>query len=83
MLDEFALLHHQQAVGAVAGHAQVMGDDQQRDATLGHQLLQVVEDAPLHRYIQRAGGLVGNDQPRLASQGDGDQHRWRMPPDNS
>ena len=74
VFDLLTLLQHQQAVGAVTGHAQIMGDDQQRDATLGDQQLQVIENTPLHGHVQRTGGLVSDDQPWLAGQGDGNQH---------
>ena len=74
LFDHFALLHHQDAVGAVDGHPQVMGDDQQGNAPFTDQPLQVVENLALYGDVEGAGRLVGNDQAGGAGQGDGDQH---------
>lgn len=72
-LDATAL-HDDEAMRAVGRHAQVVGDQQHGGAGFAAQLVDQIQDAPLHRDIQRAGGLVGDDQRRPQRDGDGDQH---------
>jgi hypothetical protein len=71
-LDATAL--HDDAMRAVGRHAQVVGDQQHGGAGFAAQLVDQIQDAPLHGDIQRAGGLVGDDQRRPQRDGDGDQH---------
>ena len=76
VLDDLAPRHHHDPVGAVRGDAQVVGDQQHRRCpTRGSSSLEVVEDPPLHGDVERAGRLVGDDQPGL-----GRRARWRSAP---
>ena len=50
-----------------------MGDQQHRGAQLAREMLEVIEHLALHGDVQRRGRLVGDQQPRPASQPDGDQ----------
>ena len=47
---------------------------QQRRAASRAQRLEVVEDLPLHRDVERGRGLVGDEEIGLAGQCDRDQH---------
>jgi hypothetical protein len=72
--DDQSVTHHDDPVGPVCSDAQVVGDDDEGDPALSHKVVEVVEDAPLHGDIERAGGLVGDDHVRVAGKGDRDQH---------
>ncbi len=65
---------HQQPVGALRGQRQIVGDKQHGGAGFPAQEIQQIENALLHRHIQRAGGLIGNDHVRAQGNGDGNQH---------
>ena len=54
--------------------AEVMRDEQQREVKLLLHLLQQVENLSLDRHVQRGRGLVGDEQQRLAGQGNRDEH---------
>lgn len=51
-----------------------MGDKQHGGTRLATQDIEQVENALLHRDVEGAGGLVGNNQIRLQGNGDGYQH---------
>ena len=51
-----------------------MGDEQHRGVVAFAQFVDEIEDAALHRHVQRAGRLVGDDQCWFQCDGDGDQH---------
>ena len=69
-----AVVHHDDPVGMLANHPEVMGDQQQAHAQLAAQARQQFEDLCLHADIQRRGRLVGDQQPRLAGNRHGDHH---------
>ncbi len=70
---DLALVHDDQPLGPFGGQGQVVGDQQHRRAELAGELLEVVEHAALHGDVQRRCRLVGDQQPRPASQPDRDQ----------
>ena len=71
-LHDPARVHHVDPVG-VAGHdAEVVGDDEHRDAELAGQVLQQLQDLGLDGHVERRGGLVGEDERRVAGQRHGD-----------
>ena len=74
LLDDAAAGHHHDPVGAVGGHPEVVGDQQDRGAVLPGQLAEVVEDAALHGDVEGAGRLVGDEQPRVRRDRDRDEH---------
>jgi hypothetical protein len=74
LLDDLAVLQYHDAVGAVGRHSQVVGDQQHRDAGVPDQALHVIQDPPLHGDVERAGGLVRDEQLRRPGERDGDQH---------
>jgi hypothetical protein len=46
------------------------------------QALQQLDDLRLDRHVERGGGLVGDDEARLAQSASAITTRWRMPPEN-
>jgi hypothetical protein len=50
-----------------------VGDQQDGCAQLGGHAFKVVQDLPLHRDVKCRCGFVGDQQPGLAGQADGDQ----------
>ena len=72
-LLDLAGLHDHQLVGPVAGHGEVVRDEQHADAAVLPQLVDEVQDRLLHRHVQRTGGLVGDDEVRFGGQRGGDE----------
>jgi hypothetical protein len=60
-------------LGALGRQTQVVGDEQHRGAELGRQLLEVVQDPPLHGHVERRGRLVRDQQLRPGGEADRDQ----------
>ncbi len=69
-----ALLHDGHPVGDLGDHAEVMGDEHHRHAELALHPLDELQDLLLGGHVERGGGLVGDQQPRLQGQGHGDHH---------
>ena len=65
-LHQPAEVEHRDAVGEVADDAEVVRDEEVGGLALGLQLDQQVEDRRLHGDVERRGGLVADDEPRLA-----------------
>ena len=61
-LHELAVVHHRDAVGEDVDDREVVADEQARELQLLLQLLQQLEEARLHRHVQRRGRLVGDEQ---------------------
>ena len=74
-----ARVHHGHVVGPAAGHTQVVRDEDHRHPPVAAQLIKQVQEMLLHGHVHRGGGLVGDQQPRLASQGHGDDHPLAQP----
>ena len=55
-------------------HSHVVGDQDDRQAALLLQVAQQVQDLRLGGDIERRGGFVGDQHPRVAGQGHGDHH---------
>ena len=72
--DHPPLLHHGHAVGETSDQRQIMGDQQHRHAELALQRVEQQNDLALNRHIERGGGLIGNEQLRLAGERHGDHH---------
>ena len=60
-LDDGAAVHHQRARHALRDHAQVVRDQYQCHAALGHQAGEQLQDLALHGHVQRCRGLVGDE----------------------
>ena len=60
-LDDLAEVHDGDDVADITNDRQVVRDEEHRDAQARRQLLDEVEDGALHRHVQGAGDLVGDD----------------------
>ena len=76
-------LHDVDPVAHQPGDAQVVGDQQQRDAGALLQLEEQVEDAGLDGDVEGRGRLVGDDQPGSVDRAIAMSTRWSMPPESS
>ena len=65
-------IHHHHFVGHVGDDAEIVGDEHQRHARLGLQLLHEVEDLRLRGHVERRRRLVGDEQRRLGDERHGD-----------
>ena len=70
-LDQLAALHHADPVREAAHEVEVVGDEEERHAHLGLQLVEQGEDLRLDRHVEGGRRLVGDQQPRPA----GERHR--------
>ena len=71
LLDDAAGVHDRDAIGHLGDDAEIVGDQQQRQAHPRLQLAQQVEDLRLDRHVERGRRLVGDQQRRFA----GERHR--------
>src|SRR6185369_6455584 len=72
-LHHAAAVHHQHPRDVLRDHAQVVRNQHQGHAALGHQVADEFENLLLDRHVQRRGGFVGNQQVGSARQGHGDR----------
>ena len=79
ILDDLAEVHHRDPVGDVADHAEVVRDEQIRQAELVLKLLEQVDDLRLHGHVERRHRLVGDDQLRVQRQRPGDADALALP----
>lgn len=63
--DDTAEIHHGDLIRQVLDNAQIVGDEKIRQPQVGLELSQEVEDLSLYRDVQRAGGLVADEEVRL------------------
>ncbi len=73
LLDDAAKIHDAEPVGHVAHGRQVVADEQVGQAEPRLEVLHQVEDLGLHRYVERAGRLVADQEFRRAGQRAGDR----------
>ena len=78
-LDQPAALHHADPVGEAAHEVEVVGDEEERHAGLGLQLVEQGEDLRLDRHVERGRRLVGDEQLRPAGQRHGDHRPLPLP----
>ena len=74
LLHHLAVAHHDGAVAGLGHHAEVVGDEQHREAEVRPQVLQQLQDLRLQRHVERRRRLVGQQQVRRAGERHGD-HR--------
>ena len=74
LLDELAGLHDGDAIADVGDDTEVVSDQDDGHADLGLQPAEQVEDVGLDGDVEGGGGLVGDQQHRVARHGAGDQH---------
>ncbi len=78
-LDDLPLVHHGDGVSALGRQPEVVGDEQDAGPQLLGERVDGVEDAALHRDVERGGRLVGDEQPRTAGQADRDERALPHP----
>ena len=71
-LQQASPVHHADAVGERAHHREVVRDEQHRDPVAGAQPAQQVQDARLHRDVERGEHLVAEQQGGVHGEGAGD-----------
>jgi hypothetical protein len=72
-LDDIALVHDDQLLGALGGETQVVRDEHHgRAELLGHRG-EMVEHHALHGHVERRGRLVGDQQLRVGRKADADE----------
>ncbi len=67
-----AALHHRDAIADLRRHAQIMGNEQHRQAEPRFEVFKQVQNLRLHRHIERRDGFVGDQDFRLERQRAGD-----------
>ena len=73
-LDQLAMAEHGDALGELGRQRDVVADEQQRHAVLGHQSPDQGDDLGLDDGVERAGRLVGDEQFRARRNRGGDRH---------
>ena len=79
LFDDVARVHHRHVVARLGDDAEVVRDEEDRHAVLALELEQEREDLILDRDVERGGRLVGEQDPRLARDGDRDHHPLAHP----
>ena len=79
LLDDDAQIHDCHAVGDMTHHAEIVADEQVREATLVAEVLEELQDLRLDRDIQCAYWLIGDDQFRIDRQRPGDADPLPLP----
>src|SRR5262249_17567388 len=74
LLDDLGRVHDDHALRRLGDDAHVVGDEQDRHAELGLQLVEELEDLGLDRHVERGGRLVRDQEIRAAGQRHGDHH---------
>ena len=82
-LDDPPRVHDQHAVAERRDEVEVVADEDQAHAALGHQVVQDRQDLHLHRDVERRGGLVGDQEIRARGSIIAIMTRWPMPPETS
>ena len=65
LLAQLAGLHDHDAVGAVTGHGEVVGNEEDAHAKLRAHVIEEIEDDLLHGDVEGGGRLVGDDEVGL------------------
>ena len=73
-LYNFSGVHNAHSIAGFRHDAQVVGNQQHRRIVFLFQAIDHFKDLGLHRYIQRCGGLVGNQKLWIAGQRNGNHH---------
>ena len=74
LLDDGAAVHDGDAVGHLGDDAEIVGDEQQRQAVLGPQLAQQIQHLRLDGDVERRRRFVGDDERGMTGERDGDHH---------
>ena len=74
-LDDPPQVHHRHPIRGLRDHPEVVSDEQDRHAELGHQLLHQIDDLRLDGHVQRGGRLVRDEELGMS----GERHRDHRP----
>jgi len=79
---EQAIAHDRDPLGPPGppGHRGVVGDGDERQATLAPQLFQQRHDLVARAFVEVAGGLIREEHPWFLDQGPGDRNRLLLAP---
>ena len=83
LLDDPAVAHHRDPVAGLGDDAEVVGDEDDRQAAPVAEVDQQAQDLRLDRHVERRRRLVGDQDLRVAGSATAIIARWRMPPENS
>jgi hypothetical protein len=75
--------HHRDEIADLGRDAQIMGDEDDRQAKPLAQIRQQLQHLRLHGNVERRDRLVGHQHVGLQRQGPARPMRWRWPPENS
>ena len=78
-LDDFAQIHHSDAIADMPHHAEVMRDEEIGQVQLVLQLFHQVDHLLLNGDIEGGDWLIGDDEARLQSEGAGDADALPLP----
>ena len=78
-LHEPPVVDHDDLVGHVRHHAEIVGDEEHRHVQLGLQVADELEDLRLDGHVQRRGRLVRDQQRRAAYQRHRDHRALAQP----
>jgi hypothetical protein len=70
-LDDPPRVHDRDAIGELRHDAEVVGDEDEGEARFPLDVLQQAQVLSLDRHVERGGRLVGDQEARLAGDGDG------------
>ena len=73
-LHDVACVHHRHPVGKVCHHTKVVGDEHDGQVVLCPHLPQQLQNLRLNGHIQRGGGLIAEQNFRVARQRNGNDH---------
>ena len=79
LFDNPAQIHDGDAVGRLGDHRQLVCDEDHGEAELLLQILEQVQQLRLHRYVQRAHGLIGDEYLGSDRKGACDSHALALP----
>lgn len=78
-LHDFARIHDMDSTGIARYNPEVVRDNQKRHPESLSEVAHELQDLRLDGHVQRSRGLIGEDQFRIATQGDGDHHPLAHP----
>ena len=81
-LDDPAGVEDGDAVGDRREDAEVVRDEDDREAGLAPESVEQADDPGLDRDVERGRRLVGDEQPRPQASATAIAIRWRIPPEN-
>ena len=74
LFNNMPALHDTYAVSNLVNYAEIMRDEQHRQATLAFQLVEQFQYLRLHSDIKRSGRFIGDQQFRFVGERHGDHH---------